>query len=107
MKAEDKKSKSITPIPLTKSLFWDVDVQSIDFNKHKRFIIGRVLMRGSFDDFLNILDYYGEDVIKEEVKQMRYLDKKTLRFCSFYFHIPLENFRCYKQRQSNNIPSPF
>ena len=35
MKAEDKKSKSITPIPLTKSLFWDVDVQSIDFNKHK------------------------------------------------------------------------
>lgn len=107
MKAEDKKSKSIIPISVTKSLFWDVDVQSIDFNKHKRFIIGRVLMRGSFDDFLNILDYYGEDVIKEEVKQMRYLDKKTLRFCSFYFHIPLENFRCYKQRRSNNIPSPF
>ena len=45
MKAEDKKSKSITTFSLAKSLFWDVDVQSIDFNKHKRFIIGRVLMR--------------------------------------------------------------
>ena len=107
MKVNNEMIKPTSQIPLTKSLFWDVDIKSVDFDKHKRFIIGRVLMRGSFEDFLNLLDYYGEEVIKKEIKQIRYLDKKTLRFCSFYFHIPLKDFRCYKLRQSNNIPSPF
>lgn len=85
-----------TKFPLRKNLFWDVDVHSIDLEKHKRFVIARVLQRGSFEDFKNLLKFYGEKTIKKEVVQIRYLDKKTLRFCSFYFDIPKEQFRCFK-----------
>jgi len=100
-------SKNKTKIEFRESLFWDVNIKNIDANKHKRFIIGRILQRGSFEDFLNLLDYYGEDEIKKEVVNIRYLDKKTLRFCSFYFGIPKKQFRSYNIRRNEKIQHPF
>lgn len=89
-------------IAFKKSLFWDVDA-----NKHKRFIIARILQRRSFEDFLNLLDYYGEEVINKEVVNIRFLDKKTLRFCSFYFGIPERQFRSYNFRRNKKIQHLF
>ncbi len=88
-------------INLKRNLFWDVDIHSIDPDKHKRFIIARFLQRGSFEDFKNLLEYYGEETIRQEVIRIRYLDKKTLRFCSFFFKIPRDKFRCTKNAVGN------
>ena len=35
---------------LSKGLFWDVDPETVDEVKHRRFIIQRVLERGDFED---------------------------------------------------------
>ncbi len=78
-----------------KSLFWDTDYESIDFEKNARFVIARVLMRGDIDDWFQLQNYYGMDKLKNEVVQIRYLDKLTLNFCKQLFNIDKERFRCY------------
>ena len=85
---------------MSKSLFWDVDVNNINWDKHSNFVINRVLSRGTLQDWTEIKKYYGLNTIKTTVLNMRYLDKLTLHFCSVVFDIPREDFRCYDMIQS-------
>jgi hypothetical protein len=36
--------------PFNKNLFWDVDIQKLDLQKSKNFIVERVLVRGGMSD---------------------------------------------------------
>lgn len=85
---------------LSKTLFWDINMQELDNEIHARLIIERVLTRGKLSDWFEILNYYGLERIKQEALQIRYLDNLTLNFCSIFFHIPKTEFRCYIQQQS-------
>lgn len=85
---------------LDKSLFWDVDIESVDFEKNARHIINRILLRGNIQDWEQLKMFYGTEKIKEEIQKMRFLDKRTLNFCSFYFNIPKTEFKCYNTPQS-------
>lgn len=85
----------------SESLFWDIDKTQLDFEKNRRYVIERTLMRGTLSDWFLIKGYYGKAVIKAESMQIRYLDKQTLSFCAAYFNESIENFRCYTLRQSN------
>lgn len=85
---------------LPKYLFWDTDFSSIDLKQNARFIIQRVILRGSIDDWITIKQFYGIDFIKKEILQIRSLDNKTLNFFSAYFEIDKKQFRCYSTQQS-------
>jgi hypothetical protein len=76
-------------------LFWDVDYDAINWDKHRGFVISRVLSRGSLEDWKEIISFYGMEKIMLALLHARYLDKRTLNFSSFYFNIPKEEFRCY------------
>lgn len=80
---------------LDKSLFWDVEYDTVNFDQYSQFIINRVLLRGNLKDWQEIKMYYGTDKIKQEIIQMKYLDEKTLNFCCVYFKLPKTAFRCY------------
>ncbi|MEI7587082.1 hypothetical protein [Runella sp.] len=88
-------------LTLRPALFWDVDVQTIDLNKHKASVIERIVIRGRWDEFKEILDFYGKNTVESVVLNARWLDKRTLSFCSAIFQIPETEFRCYKLAQSN------
>ena len=77
-----------------RSLFWDVAFDSIDWQKHARFVITRVVDRGNLQDWNTLKAIYGPKKIKEEVVQIRCLDPKTLAFLSVYFGINKTSFRC-------------
>jgi len=81
-------------------LFWDVDINTINFDENARFVIQRVIQRGSIKDWMTIKGFYGIEQIKKEVLLMRSLDSKTLNFFSIYFDINKENFRCFSIQQS-------
>lgn len=85
---------------LSENLFWDVDITDIDFEKNANHIINRVLLRGNLNDWFEIKNFYGINRLREEVLKMRYLDERTLSFCSIYFEIPKTEFRCYNTPQS-------
>jgi len=77
------------------SLFWDCNLETLDTEKHKQQIIVRVLERGTIADWQAIKELYGKEMILQEVLQARSLNKYTLSFCSVYFDVPKEKFRCY------------
>ena len=53
------KKKPILP----KHIFWDIQVENLDFDKKKNFIIVRVFERGDFKEITQIRRYYGDDII--------------------------------------------
>jgi len=90
-------------IDFPESLFWDTDKNKIDMEKHASFIVDRVVSMGSWECFKSTLAYYGRDKFIEIVINIRYLDDKTLSFCSAYFNKAFNEFRCYNYRQSNQV----
>lgn len=86
---------------ISRYLLWEVDTAQLDAEKHAQFIIGRVVMKGTLNDWFEIKRYYGLERIKAEMLDIRYLDKLTLSFLSVYFNIPKEKFRCYMLSQSH------
>lgn len=80
---------------LTRNIFWDAQYDSIDWDKHGPYVIDRVLHYGTLKDWKSVIAYYGMDKIRGVVQNLRYLDVRVLSYCSLFFNIPKEQFRCY------------
>ena len=59
-------------INFSKNLFWDVDATGLNKQKHRRFIIERVLTRGRMSDWWVLIQLYSFLIIKREIVQIRY-----------------------------------
>jgi plasmid maintenance system antidote protein VapI len=44
-------------------LFWDTDLESIDFNIHSEYVINRVFQRGTSEELEEIVRFYGHDKV--------------------------------------------
>jgi hypothetical protein len=86
---------------LRPSLFWDTDVSKIDLQKHHAAVIERTMTRGHFSEFKALMQFYGRETVQKVTLQARWMDKKTLSFCSTIFDISETEFRCYKLAQLN------
>ena len=89
------------PEQIRKELFWDIDRVTLDTKKNRRLIIDRVLQYGNLSELKYIFSLYGTGVITEEVKQIGYLDPKTLEFVSSYLDINKEELKCFTKKQSS------
>ena len=85
---------------LSPHLFWDVDIRQISWEKHKIFIVQRILEYGLLSDWMNLYRNTGIYEIGMIAKQMRSLDKKSLAFISTLTNIPLTDFLCYNTQLS-------
>ena len=56
-----------------KTLFWDTIFDRIDFTAHSRYVINRVFERGTEEEILEIIRFYGIETIKNEIR----LDSKS------------------------------
>jgi uncharacterized protein DUF6922 len=66
--------------PFSQNLFWDTSVEKIDIEKHKIYIIERVLSHGLLADFYFLLQLYTSEEITIAVKKSKTLDKKTIKY---------------------------
>jgi hypothetical protein len=82
----------------SKGCFWDYNYDKFDLEESKNFIIARILSRGNTEDEKKLFDYYGLEVIKNEIVKIRYLDKKILNYYSIVLGIEKENFRASKNK---------
>ena len=83
-----------TKMEFRKSLFWDVQIDSLDFEKHARFIVERVVSRGNRQDWQLLKKFYGKERIRKEAMKIRSMDQKTVSFLSVYFEVGKNEFRC-------------
>ena len=49
------------------TLFWDTSFEHIDFITHKRYVINRVFERGTEEEILETIRFYGKDTIIETI----------------------------------------
>jgi len=84
---------------LNANLFWDVDPATIDVNRHRRYVIERVLERGELSDLQTAVALYSMPTIIAEAQQMRSLDPVTLAFAACLGNVKEETFRCYTSKR--------
>jgi len=80
---------------LSNHLFWDVDPSSLDTERHERFLIVRVVERGSRQDVRQIRDFYGDHRMREALVSAPSLEPRTIAFFANQFKLPREAFRAY------------
>lgn len=83
----------------SKRVFWDVDFDSLDYEKDRFFIIDKIMNYGLWEDFVALMRYYGKEIVKKEIVKSPYLKKEVLNFLCFYFRLKPSDFKCYTQRQ--------
>ncbi len=83
---------------LSEHLFWDVDRASVDPEQHRRFIISRIMDRGTLEDVKEAWRYYGEEAVREALLNASSLHKKTISFFSRQFNLPRESFRASRNQ---------
>lgn len=54
-----------------KVIFWDTTFDKIDWDKHKRAIIQRILERGNGTEINEMISFYGRDAIAKEIKTIK------------------------------------
>ena len=54
---------------IRKTLFWDTTIDRIDFTAHSRYVINRVFERGTEEEILEIIRFYGRDTILQNLNR--------------------------------------
>ena len=83
----------------TKRLFWDVDINSLNVQKDQFFIIERVMNYGLWLDFVELIQFYGKETVRQEIVKSSYLKKDVLNFLCLYLNLKPSQFKCYRRRQ--------
>jgi len=86
---------------LSKQAFWDVDMERIDYEKHARYVMEKVIDRGSFEDFIALRKFYGDDKIRKEIVNANWIGDKEIYLCCAIFGLEPKDFKCYIKKQSN------
>ncbi len=74
--------------------FWDVSLNEIDLEKHKKFIITRILNEGDHQAVAWLFDTYDKETIKKALLSARNLSVKTTRCWQNYFGLKEEELCC-------------
>ena len=86
------------------NLFWDANPAELDFVRHKKYVVQRVLERGTLDDIRHVFALYGFDDVVATSKTLRSMEPKAFAFIVNLSGQPKEKFRCYTLRQSAQAP---
>jgi len=83
---------------LSEHLYWDVERCKVDADKHRQFMIPRIMDCGTLSDVKAAWAYYGEPCIRDTLLNARALNKKTIAFFANQFELPRERFRAFAKR---------
>jgi len=84
-------------------LFWDTNMSSLSWEKHRAFIVGRVLTHGLMEDWQLLTSYMSIEEIADAASTLRVLDAKTLNFIAVLSNRLPKTFRCYNLKESEQI----
>ncbi len=88
-------------LPLPGYAFWDVKRENLDFIKDKDFIVARMFERGSLDDVLSLISFYGKDETGKILKSYKYLNRQGLFLAHTLLGLPLQDFKAYGTLKHN------
>jgi Family of unknown function (DUF6922) len=68
----------IKPEQFSQHLFWDVDINKVDLENRKKWIVIRILQYGLIEDWKLLIKLFGIEEISEIAQKSRDIDKKQL-----------------------------
>ncbi len=71
----------------------------MDVKTKSSFIIERVFTRGDVEDIRMCRRFYGDEKISAALLNAKFLPVRKLYLASAVIDKPIEDFRCYKERQ--------
>ncbi len=86
---------------LSKQAFWDVDFESLDYDKEADWIIGRVFEWGKLSDLKSLITFYGNRKCADALQNAPFLRLNAISLGHLLLDIPKENFKCYTNRPSH------
>ena len=89
---------------ISRTAFWDVDFDQIDFKRNDLFVMEKVANYGTWPDFIQMVRFYGNEHFKQRITSSAYLKKDVLNFLCVVFDLDKNDFICYKRRQSTDQP---
>jgi hypothetical protein len=99
-------SNTVKPI-FDKSIFWDVDFSTLDYDKFCSWVIVRVFERGDVEDIRQCRYYYGDEKVTQALLNAKYINDNRLHLAAAVINQPVQNFRCYIPKQSSQKPYPY
>ena len=84
------------------SLFWDVSKENLDPERNRLLIIERVITRGNLEEFSGLMRFYGKRKIKNTLKNIALLDKKSRNFAVTFFGLDKKELTCYQRLAGND-----
>jgi hypothetical protein len=96
----DKKLAKIILSRFSAHLFWDINPKDMDAEKHKQFIVQRVLQYGLMSDWILLRESLEIKEIADIAAGIKDLDPKSCSFISLLANKPKEEFLCYSTKQS-------
>ncbi len=69
---------------IRRHLLWEYDWDNFDFNRYSTVLIERVIERGNPEEWQEIVDFYGKDLILKCAGKSTRLDKKHKNFTRIY-----------------------
>ncbi len=86
-----------------KRIFWDVNFETLDYDKKASFVIERVFERGDVDDIRQCRRYYGDELIEKVLTNAKWLSLQTIYLACALFDNELTDYKCYNTAQSNQM----
>ncbi len=84
---------------ISKTAFWDVNFENINFQENSIFVMNKVFNYGTWSDIVETFRFYGLDRVKKEVIQSSYFKGSALSFLCVMLDLTEEDFTSYQQRQ--------
>lgn len=75
----------------SENLFWDADVSTLDIERHRRYIVARVLEHGTLADWETLCRLLPLPEIVTAAMSVRSLDGKAAAFLAVVAHVPRES----------------
>jgi len=82
-------------------LFWDIDVNKLNYEASADFVIERIFERGDVDDIRQCRRYYGDERIRKALTNAKWLSLETIYLAVAILNNELTDYKCYITAQSN------
>lgn len=80
-------------------LFWESDIEKIDFQRDKNKVIRRVFDIGRLDDLAEIMWFYPSETIVQSLLTAEYLPENAIFLATALYKLKKEDFKCYTSKQ--------
>jgi hypothetical protein len=92
--------ETLPPAPkISNRTFWDIDPEILSFEDSADWVILRVFDKGSLDEVLSVVHFYGRARVRSLlVQEPSYLPNHTILLAKAIFGLSFSDFKCLEKK---------